>query len=210
MGYQKGDFSNRVEIICKCGIAFRVKKSKAEKSKYCSQACGYKYRIAPKTRKKYVIKNPAKKRGPNSNHYLYKGEQAGYVSLHNWVKRHKVDPKKCEHCGAIEIKLQWSNKSHLYKRDLDDWIRLCIPCHKKHDLDENGNKRIDTAKFGIAGKDRKNGKLTNQQIIEIFNSILPQPELAVKYGVGKNYISRIQNRVRAARITKNLEKPFRG
>lgn len=207
---KKGDFSNRIHLVCPCGANFSVKKSREGKTKFCSKPCAYKFRSMPEQRKPYVIKNPKGKTGPNYNHYLYKGDQAGYVSLHGWVKRHKVDPKKCEHCGATEIKLQWSNKSHLYKRDLDDWIRLCIPCHKKHDLDENGNKRIDTAKFGISGKDRKNGKLTNQQIIEIFNSNLPQPELAARYGVKKNYISRIQNRVRAARITKNLEKPFRG
>ena len=149
------------------------------------------------------------KRGPNKNHYLYKGDNISYITLHGWVHRHKLDPGLCEHCGVKKVKLQWANKSHEYKRDLDDWVRLCIPCHRKHDLDENGNKRTDTTKFGISGKDRKNGKLTNEQIVEIFLSTLSQPVLAKKYGVRQNYISRIQTRKRAARITRNLEMPFR-
>lgn len=149
------------------------------------------------------------KRGPNPNHYLYKGDNASYISLHGWVRRHKIDPKECEHCGDKKVKLQWANKSHEYKRQLDDWIRLCIPCHRKYDLDENGNKRKDTKKYGLCGGDRKNGKLTNDQIIDIFLSTESQPFLAEKYGVNQNYISRIQSRVRAARITKHLESPIR-
>lgn len=65
----------------------------------------------------------------------WKGDNVGYISLHNWVKRYKGSPKKCEHCLSEEKKMyHWANKSHEYKRDLDDWIRLCVSCHKKYDL----------------------------------------------------------------------------
>lgn len=199
---RKGDFSNQVQITCPCGQSFGVKKSRSEKAKFCSKPCAYKYRIVHKTKKRgYKINK--KKTGPNPNHYLYKGENASYISLHGWVRRHKGKPSFCEHCGIIEGKFQWANKSHEYKRDLGDWISLCIPCHRKHDLDENGNKRRDTYKFKTLNSQRK-GKLTDEQIVEIFLSELPTKQLAEKFNVGPGYITRIQTRDRATRITKHL------
>lgn len=146
-----------------------------------------------------------RKLGPNPNHYLYKGENASYMSLHGWVRRHKIDPCKCEICGVIDVKLQWANKSHEYKRDLNDWIRLCIPCHRKHDLDENGNKRRDSFKFPSV-KQSKKRRFSDEEIIEIFLSPLSPKELSIRYKTRNSEISRIQTRERYARITKGLNK----
>lgn len=158
-----------------------------------------------KKERKRGYKITRKKTGPNPNHYLYKGDNACYISLHGWVRRHKGAPLTCEHCGTTQGKFQWANKSHEYKRDLTDWISLCIPCHRKHDLDENGNKRRDTLKhFSI--KSPKKSKFSDEQIKEIFLSDLPQPVLAKKFNVNQNYISRIQTGIRGARITKGLSK----
>lgn len=33
-------------------------------------------------------------------------------------------------------KIHWANISRLYKRDLDDWMRLCAKCHKAYDMDK--------------------------------------------------------------------------
>lgn len=67
----------------------------------------------------------------------WKGDQVSYFSLHKWVERHLGKPDKCEHCGTIDKKdpkyFQWANKSHEYKRDLTDWVRLCRDCHDKYD-----------------------------------------------------------------------------
>lgn len=64
----------------------------------------------------------------------WKGDDVGYFGLHNWVKRHLGKAKKCEHCGVINAKkYEWANKSRLYLRLLDDWISLCVSCHKKYD-----------------------------------------------------------------------------
>lgn len=68
---------------------------------------------------------------PPSN---WKGEKASYHAMHAWVARHRGKPQKCEHCGTTEKKMyHWANKSHEYKRDLNDWIRLCRPCHSRYD-----------------------------------------------------------------------------
>lgn len=69
-------------------------------------------------------------------HYLWKGSKASYTSIHSWVRRHLGTPDKCEHCLKIiqnKKGINWANKSHEYKRELTDWIRLCVPCHRKYD-----------------------------------------------------------------------------
>lgn len=70
------------------------------------------------------------------NNKFWKGKDVSYVGLHQWVARHRGKPDKCEHCGKDGLKgknIQWANKSHEYKRDLTDWLRLCVPCHMKFD-----------------------------------------------------------------------------
>ena len=68
---------------------------------------------------------------------LWKGDLVGNGALHDWVKRYLGFPNKCEMCSFSSQnhhKMHWSNISGKYKRDLVDWQRLCVPCHKKFDL----------------------------------------------------------------------------
>lgn len=63
------------------------------------------------------------------------GDNVGYAGIHDWVEVRLGRPKECEQCGTKEDRVyHWSNKSGEYKRDLNDWWRLCVPCHKKYDL----------------------------------------------------------------------------
>ena len=73
----------------------------------------------------------AKMKGENNKHW--KGELVGYRTLHNWVTRNLGKPEVCEHCLGTGKRLNWANIDHQYKRNLDDWIRLCVPCHKEYD-----------------------------------------------------------------------------
>lgn len=51
-----------------------------------------------------------------------------------WVERHKGKPSKCEMCGTESKKwYDWANISHKYLRDLNDFMRMCRPCHRKYD-----------------------------------------------------------------------------
>lgn len=71
-----------------------------------------------------------------TENYQWKGEHASYSSVHKWVSKYRGKPHFCEHCKKTDLShrsYNWANKSHQYKRDLEDWIRLCIPCHKKYD-----------------------------------------------------------------------------
>lgn len=109
--------------------------------KYCSSRCAAK-----------VTRNGFKKYHPNfvsqearkiqglkikgEKNYLWKGEDAVYSTKHMWVRRWFGKPSECEHCGMNEEKrmYHWANISREYRRDREDWIRLCVSCHKKYDL----------------------------------------------------------------------------
>ena len=54
-----------------------------------------------------------------------------YAYLHNWIKRN-LPKLECEHCGCFD-KLEYANKSGLYKKEIDDWFILCKKCHAKYD-----------------------------------------------------------------------------
>lgn len=63
---------------------------------------------------------------------------SAYVAIHQWVVREKGRPSKCEHCGTEKAKrFDWANTDHKYKRDLDDYIRLCVKCHRSYDKENN-------------------------------------------------------------------------
>lgn len=57
----------------------------------------------------------------------------GYYGLHAWVERKLGKPNLCAFCGKTEGTFHWSNISQEYKEDINDWQRLCVPCHRKYD-----------------------------------------------------------------------------
>lgn len=70
---------------------------------------------------------------------MWKGDKVSYRTLHRWVVSHRGQPDTCEYCktsGLVNKKIHWANISRLYKRDLDDWMRLCAKCHKAYDMDK--------------------------------------------------------------------------
>jgi len=78
------------------------------------------------------------KRGHNigENNINWKGDEVKYRSLHSWIHRYKGKPSKCENCLKDNLsghQIHWANISHNYKRELSDWIRLCVKCHKTYD-----------------------------------------------------------------------------
>jgi hypothetical protein len=71
-----------------------------------------------------------------SKHFGWKGDDVSYSGLHKWVNKYLGRPDTCEHCGKSGLtghKIGWANKSGKYLRDLNDWIRLCVPCHEIYD-----------------------------------------------------------------------------
>lgn len=74
------------------------------------------------------------------NNPNWKGDEAGYDALHRWVERKLGKPNKCSHCEKTNCVLDWANIDHTYKRNTEDWLRLCRPCHRKRD--HNFGRRI--------------------------------------------------------------------
>lgn len=60
-------------------------------------------------------------------------DNPGYGAIHDWVRRWKGTPNLCENCGATDRYMNWANIDHQYKRVLEDYIRLCVPCHREFD-----------------------------------------------------------------------------
>ena len=123
--------------ICKqCTKAFKPKAMPSAikhhgRGKFCSKICYWLNKKGkPTGRANYVVwgaDNPA-----------WKGDDVGYVSLHKWVKRQYWEAKECVYCGARDRRIEWASISHKAKRDLDDYIPLCVPCHRRYD--DIGNK----------------------------------------------------------------------
>lgn len=63
-----------------------------------------------------------------------------YWTLHKWLYRYKGKAFGCVDCGLSDknANYEWSNVSHKYLRNLNDWVSRCIPCHRKYD----GNNKL--------------------------------------------------------------------
>lgn len=65
----------------------------------------------------------------------WKGDDVSYHGLHVWVRNRLGKPFMCEQCGKDDkdTRYEWSNIDGEYKRDLNDYIMLCVSCHRKRD-----------------------------------------------------------------------------
>ena len=145
-------------IVCDNEISSLGKSKKYwQKIKYCSNKCAgvaWRGHAAPKSafKKGFTPWNKGKKHSPETikkliivnnlhkmigdNHPNWKGDKAGYTSIHIWVTKYKKRPSECEHCGKRKsYPLHWANVDHKYKRILADYMALCASCHKKYDLE---------------------------------------------------------------------------
>lgn len=134
-----------------CGELFYVYPSRVNR-RYCSKKCCDLDKIGKPPPNKGVkglqgANAGSFKTGNNigPNHPLWKGDDCGYVALHNWVKRHRGPAVKCTFCGSMK-RVQWANRSNKYLRDLNDWITLCQVCHAKYD-GRTGNPKPPSSKI---------------------------------------------------------------
>ena len=129
----------------------KIKKANYKKTFYKTKEFSEKMSIAAKKRtwtdqqkerlrqanlgKQYSKEINAKKASKGEKNPMWKGNEASYYAIHIWVNSHKGKPQKCADCGATssERKLEWSNVDHQYKRDINDYVARCVPCHRQHD-----------------------------------------------------------------------------
>jgi len=85
------------------------------------------YKLSKETKAKHRIHQLGNR---NSN---WVGNKVTYRALHAWVVRNKPKSMFCEKCGKITNKLDCSNISGEYKRDIGDYRWLCRSCHMRED-----------------------------------------------------------------------------
>lgn len=77
-----------------------------------------------------------------SKHFAWKEKGYGYATIHKWVNSVMGKPNKCEHCQSTTAKkFEWANITHSYRRNTQDWIRLCTKCHRIYDMRFNNYKK---------------------------------------------------------------------
>jgi len=89
-----------------------------------------------KTKKKISLSHRGEK------NYGWKGDDVGYMGLHNWLRRNLGNPKRCKHCGKIgkmsrsgRWNIDWAKKrGKAYNRKKENYFGLCRKCHKNYDL----------------------------------------------------------------------------
>lgn len=65
----------------------------------------------------------------------WRGEDASLKAKHQWVALKKGRPRKCEICHTTSArKYEWANIDHKYRRELEDYMRMCTSCHRTYDI----------------------------------------------------------------------------
>lgn len=77
----------------------------------------------------------------------WKGDKAGYVAIHSWLKSNFGKPTKCENKLCVYPRINAGNKvvkfpkrftwallkGKKYSHNRNNFIMLCMSCHKKYD-----------------------------------------------------------------------------
>lgn len=109
--------------------------------RYCSAEC---YRNGPKV---------ATRKGKDSP--FWKGDKAGYGSVHDWIKSQLGSATKCENPECVYPRptrnktltkpkvFDWAlKKGRKYTdRQVDSFIQLCRSCHQRYDFQERLRER---------------------------------------------------------------------
>lgn len=147
-----------INHICKvCKKEFKVHQARINRGYivYCSKSCSFRGRHTQVTKqckicKKEFISHISANRlfcslpcfrlfFQGKKHFNWQGEKASYRSKHKWIIRQMGKANHCEHCGLDKMPkgmkryFQWANISRKYRRDVLDFISLCVKCHKRYD-----------------------------------------------------------------------------
>lgn len=108
--------------------------------------------------KAHATPKPRGEANPN-----WKGDEVGYSALLTWVRKQLGKPTRCSACGTISArKYQWKSISGENKRSLDDWVSLCLSCHKKRNKGTvwNKGKKTGIVTQGAIKKGEQRGRAT--------------------------------------------------
>jgi hypothetical protein len=118
--------------------------SEETKEKMRKATLGFKHSEETKKRLSIINKGRVNHSNRDENNYAWKGDKATYSSKHKWITRKLGSPKYCEICKRTDQKkYEWANKDHEYSRKKEDYMRLCIPCHRKYDRPFQQRKSLE-------------------------------------------------------------------
>lgn len=125
-------------LNCKtCNIVFNIPAWRnIPGRKYCSRECKDKGFISPFKGTHIRLNTGRTHFKLGARPWNWKGDEAGYRPLHQWVKRHLGKAFWCTWCFSM-VNVQWANISQQYRRNLNDWIQLCGKCHSRYDREGN-------------------------------------------------------------------------
>lgn len=137
-------------LFCKKQFSFYERKNHDIQQKTCSLSCRSKlnWKLLNSNEKNLSISRMVN--APNRASKIKKVFQAIYIGhlrgvkkdskkykmytyIHQWVRSKLGKPDTCSRClknGLHGHKIHWSNISGKYKKEISDWRRLCVPCHK--------------------------------------------------------------------------------
>ena len=85
----------------------------------------------------------------------WKGDNAGYVAIHIWLKNKLGKANRCENPNCIYPKkikyrkpiikskrFEWASISRKSLRDKNDYVQLCPSCHRKYDINKLTLKQL--------------------------------------------------------------------
>jgi hypothetical protein len=138
-------YINSPETRAKIGRA-AIGKPKSEETRAKLSAAGKIRQYAPEHLQKFQDAGHAALRGKTGElSASWKGDQASYVTIHQWVVQQKGKPFGCEMCGTtVDRRYNWTSRSGDTLRDTDDWMSVCIPCCRKKYPHEVWNKGKQT------------------------------------------------------------------
>ena len=148
-----------------CKTTFYAPPSRVKQGRrYCSRQCFREdYKIVPdwvrkkmsdglkghttskETRAKisFAQRNKARPYTTGNLNGVWKSDEAGYSAIHKWMTYWFGKPDVCELCGenGKKHRVEWANKDHAYKRNKEDWLKLCRMCHEKYDRKHNNQPK---------------------------------------------------------------------
>jgi len=66
------------------------------------------------------------------NHHRWKGDNASYSAIHQWLRNNYGEIAICEHCNTKGF-IEYASKRKIYTHDISEWFQLCRKCHSKYD-----------------------------------------------------------------------------
>lgn len=128
-----------------------------------------------------------------------------HSNVHRQLKKKygKADICEMPDCKSVNpVNFNWAlKKGHSYSSNREDYIKMCISCHRKYDFNEDIRVKLKGKKYC---ENNNNAKLSNtdvMKIIECINNGLPNKDIAVLFAVKPTIISNIKTGKRWSNLT---------